>query len=183
MKYLSTVVLIFSASILFFASCEDCTEIYKTTGMNVRPLNDSLEVNVAVDTNATVSYENLYFYVVFDYDYEHFCEPGLRTETRFSSTIESFIITSNHEYNSNFQAGESLNSIIEISHSELTGFDNHELFPLIEYLETDGNCHRRFRLYLTEPPDTTRLHRFTIDYAEENGQSYQFTTHPFYITP
>jgi hypothetical protein len=166
---------------LFFASCEDCTEIYKTTGMNVRPVNDSLKT--VVDTNATVSYKNLYFYIVFDYDYEHFCEPGLRTETRFSSTIETFTITSNQEYNSKFQAGEALNTIIEISHSELGGFGYLELYPLSEYMETDGNCHIKFRLYLTEPPDTTRLHRFTIDYAEENGQSYQFTTHPFYITP
>ncbi len=181
MKYLSVIILIFCTSILFLASCEDCTEIYKTTGMNVRPVNDSLKA--AVDTNATVSYENLLIYIVFDWDYEHFCPDGTEKEKRFSSSIESFTITSNQEYNSNFQAGESLNSIIEISHSILGGFGYLEVFPLIEYLETDGNCHMKFRLYLTEPPDTTRQHQFTINYTEENGQNYQFTTHPFYITP
>jgi hypothetical protein len=151
--------------------------------MNVRPLNDSLEVNVAVDTNATVSYENLYFYIVFDYDYEHFCEPGLRTETRFSSTIETFTITSNQEYNSNFPAGVPLNDIIDISYYKIGGFGFEEPLPLDEYLEDVSNCQPNMKLYVTEPPDTTTAHRFTLSYAEENGQNYQFTTHPFYITP
>ena len=180
MKKVIILLLIIGIGILTLTSCEDCTEIYKTTGMNVRPVNDSLKA--AVDTNATVSYENLYFSIVFDYDFEHFCE-GLSTETQFSSTIESFIITSNQEYNSNFPAGVPLNDIIDISYSEMGGFGFEEPLPLDEYLEDVSNCQPYMKLYVTEPPDTTTAHRFTLSYAEENGQNYQFTTHPFYITP
>jgi hypothetical protein len=183
MKYLSIIIFIFISSILFLASCEDCTEIYKTTGMNVRPVNDSIKA--AVDTNATVSYENLFIYIVFDWDYEHFCEPGLATETRHLSSIKSLTLTCDQDYSKEYPAGSDLSDIVDISYQEIRGFYN-EYSPrmsLNEYINSNENCPPRIRLFLKVPPDFAKQLRFTIDYLEAGGQNLRLTCYPFYITP
>jgi hypothetical protein len=181
MKYLSTIVLTFNVSILFFASCEDCTEIYKTTGMNVRPVNDSLKA--AVDTNASVSYENLYFYIVFDWDYEHFCEPGLATETRHASSIKSLTLTCDQDYSNEYPVGSDLSSIVDISYTEMFEIKYYPRMSLNEYINSNESCPPRIKLYLTVPPDSAKQLRFTIDYLEKGGQNLRLTCYPFYITP
>ncbi|MCD4791635.1 MAG: hypothetical protein K8R54_00250 [Bacteroidales bacterium] len=72
-------ILIIAVVLILSSSCSKCTEIYKTTEMNVYPNADSLEI---------IKYNTLLLLIQFDYDYEKMCK--YKTGAKWKNHIKIF---------------------------------------------------------------------------------------------
>ncbi|MGC9331636.1 MAG: hypothetical protein ACP5DZ_07150 [Bacteroidales bacterium] len=101
---------------------------------------------------------------------------------------ELYVISIN-DYNDEFKAFDTLNSILDITYMEPIGA--HGKYEMIEspinlqgYLsEKPVPCTPSIFMFLNTPPDTTRLQQFIIEYEEEDGTKYQDTTPAIYVKP
>ena len=101
--------------------------------------------------------------------------------TRVINNIKLLELRSKNDYNQQYKKGSLLNNLCYI---KVTNGGGSAICPelLSSYLNEHPECPFRFNLYFMEPPDSTRLHRFSINYEESDGTSYEVTTWPVYIS-
>ena len=79
----------------------------------------------------------------------------------------------------------SLNELIHVKYRNSNTGVNFDICPisLREYLSVVSVCGDKFYLTFSEPPDSIRLHTFSIYYQETNGTVYTDTLNSVYLTP
>jgi len=98
-------------------------------------------------------------------------------------TIASISITSNSNYNNSLPAGTVLNELFIVNYrSEFPGFPAtlYSMPPtpqaLGDHVSQSPNSVAHLGLRLTEPPDLSSTHIFTITYTHNSGESFVLNT-------
>jgi len=114
---------------------------------------------------------------------------GISTDVKneVAGTIKSFVITTKHDFNNQYLAGDTMNDCLDLySMSEGThdiGYFQREC-SFQEFLNSDPtNCRRSFFLLITSNVETLKKVQFHISYKEESGQQYEMDSPEIFVKP
>ncbi len=175
--------LIIISAVLLFDSCRKpevlyCNPIYKTTGMKSSVYKNEDTINydegkIWLNENDTCSYNILFYGIYFDAKIiNNQCPDG---KWSFVNTIKEISITLNNNYNSDYNANDTINDILYLKNNDIS---------LNDFILSAPTCSfGRIDIKLIEPPDSLRLNSFNIKYMESDSTIYEITTMPIYILP
>ncbi|MDH5379675.1 MAG: hypothetical protein OEW75_02415 [Cyclobacteriaceae bacterium] len=171
MKKFLALILIYSSAVLvscFNGVCDDFRyfdfkgiefDLYKE---EILP-EDSLEFRIISTDGYFLGMSNPKSFL-FNQAFALSCEVGT---DGLKYPIESFVVTSNSDFNSNYMAGTPLNDLIM-----LNAWIGPHQFEYITLNEADISKNYETYMYISEAPTLSQQHELTISLTKSNGEQY-----------